>query len=108
MKSNDQCRVGSWVFATIKATGTIGDGPTANLPEAGLTICGQIVEQLAPTEHAVKGIVVVKVYQMLETRHPIFGMPRLIKATADGESLIVVPAEVWPSCFLPLEVLTPP
>ena len=43
---------------------------------------------------AAKGIAVIVVYQMLEERHPIFGMPRLTKATADGNCLVIVSTEV--------------
>ena len=95
MKSNNQCFVGSWVFATIKTTeafsgGSAGDPP----PGVGQTICGRIVKLLAQTEHSVNGIAVIKVYQILDTRHPIFGIPRLTNAIANGESPVIVPAEV--------------
>ena len=106
MKSLDQCIVGSWVFATFKPFETIGGGSAANPLKAGPTICGKIVELLAPTEHATKGIAVIKVYQMLETKHPIFGMPRLAKASADGESLVIVPAEVRQLHYFPFGILT--
>ena len=98
VKSSDQCRIGSWVFARIRTTKTIHSGSLAEPPEMGATICGRIVELLAPTEHVTKGIAVIEVYQMLEERHPIFGMPRLAKATADGKSLVIVSTEVWISC----------
>ena len=94
MKSNDLCHVGSWVFAATTATETVHGGPLASPPETCTTICGRIVELLAPTEHAAKGIAVIEVYRMLEERHPIFGMPRLTKATADGNSLVIVSTKV--------------
>ena len=102
MKSNDQCRVGSWVFAVVRTAKAAHSGSTVNPPEAGVTICGRIVELLAPAEHSAKGIAVIEVYQMLEERHPVFGMPCLTKATVDGGSLVIVSTEVWPSrCFAP-------
>lgn len=90
-KSNDLCHVGSWVFAS---TETIGGGSVATLSEMGPTICGRIVELLAAAEHSVKGIAVINVYQMLATRHPIFGMPSLVNTTPHGECLVIVPTEV--------------
>ena len=108
MKSNDQCHVGSWVFATVRTTEATHSGSTANSPEAGVTICGRIVELLAPAEHSTEGIAVIEGYQMLEERHPIFGMPCLTKATTDEGGLVIVSTEVWPSRCLhpPNEVLT--
>ena len=95
MKSDDRCHVGSWVFAAITTTPAIHSGLLPSPAETDVTICGRIVELLAPTEHAAKGITVIAVYRMLEERHPIFGMPRLTKATADGNCLVIVPTEVW-------------
>ena len=49
MKSDDQCRVGSWVFAMIRTTGATCSGSLADTPvAAGTTICGRIVELLVP------------------------------------------------------------
>ena len=107
-KSNDQCYVGSWVFAVIQAAEPVGSGSTARLPETHATTCGRIVELLAATEASTTGIAVIRVYQMLETRHPIFGMPRLVKPMPDNETLVIVPAEVHPSHSLTLELLTFP
>ena len=104
-KSDDQCYVGSWVFAVIQTAETISSGSIAHLPEAHSTICGRIVELLAATEASTKGIAVICVYQMLETRHPVFGMPRLVKETSDNETLVIVPAEVLQSHYLTLEAL---
>lgn len=98
-KSNDQCCVGSWVFAMIRTAETTCNGSSTDPPEAGVTICGRITELLAPAEQATKGIAVIKVYQMLEERHPIFGMPRLTTATASSDNLVIVPTEVWPFVF---------
>ena len=53
-----------------------------------------VVELLAPIEHATKGNAVITVYQMLEERRPIFGMPCLIEATVDGNCLVIVSTEV--------------
>ena len=53
-----------------------------------------VVKLLAPTEHATKGNAVITVYQMLEDRRPIFSMPCLIKATVDGNFLVIVSTEV--------------
>jgi len=94
MKSDDRCRVGSWVFATITTTRVTHSGPLPDPPATDTTVCGRIVELLAPTEHAAKGIAVIMVYRMLEERHPLFGMPRLTKATADGNCLVIVSTEV--------------
>lgn len=101
MKSDDQCRVGSWVFAAIAAT-MVHSRPVPNPPEADATICGRVVELLAPTENATVGIAVIEVYRMLEERYPIFGMPCLAKATADGNCLVIVPTDVWTPCYLML------
>ncbi|KAF9780464.1 hypothetical protein BJ322DRAFT_1128850 [Thelephora terrestris] len=93
MKSNDQCYVGSWVFAVVRTPDT-SSGSAADPPEKCSTICGRIVELLAPTECEVKGLAVITVYQMLESRHPIFGMPRLAKVTPpNGQGSVVVPVE---------------
>jgi hypothetical protein len=95
MKSDDQCRIGSWVFAMVRTTGTICSGSFADAPAAATaTICGRIVELLAPAEHSTTGVAVIEVYQMLEERHPIFGMPCLTKGTTDGKSLVAVSTEV--------------
>ena len=102
MKSNDPCRVRSWVFATAQTAGAIGSGSVADPPATSSIICGRIVELLAPTELAIKGIAVIDLYEMLETRHPIFGMPRLIRATHGDRSLVIVSTEV-----LPVALLTP-
>ena len=107
MKSDDQCRVGSWVFAAVASTAAVRSEPLPDPPATDATICGRIVELLAPTEHATKGIAVIEVYQMLEERHPIFGMPRLAKATADGNCLVIVSTEVWAlPCFTLVECPT--
>ena len=102
MKSDDQCRVGSWVFAMIRATGATCSGPSVDTPAAvNTTICGRIVELLAPAEHSTEGVAVIEVYQMLEGRHPIFGMPCLTKAAVGGKSLVAVSTKVWLSlCFV--------
>ena len=99
MKSNDQCLVGSWVFAVVGTTGVTSGRSSVNPPIAGTTICGRIVELLAPTEHSTKGIVAIKVYEMLQERHPVFGMPCLTKGTANGKSLVVVSTEVRPPIY---------
>ena len=100
-KSNDQCCVRSWVFA---ATGTAepphGGSPVLLPNPIGVTISGRIVELLAPDKRAAKGVAVIEVYHMLEKKHPVFGMPRLAKATTDsGTGLVIVSTEV---CLRPL------
>lgn len=93
-KSNDRCHIGSWVFATTSPPGTTGGGSATNSPATDPVICGRIVELSAAAEHATKGIAVIAIYQMLETKHPIFGMPQLTKAAAESENLLIVPTEV--------------
>ena len=94
MKSDDRCHIGSWVFATTTSTSAVHGGLLSDNPVTDTTVCGRIVKLLVPTEHAVNGIAVIVVYQMLEERHPIFGMPRLTKATADGNCLVIVSTKV--------------
>ncbi|KAJ3517709.1 hypothetical protein NLJ89_g342 [Agrocybe chaxingu] len=76
-RSEDKCVVGSWIFAKSPLT-----------PSELIT--GRIVEILANTTSD-RAVVILDVFQVLSTRHQIFGMPMLARRQEET-TYVVIPS----------------
>ncbi|KAJ6480198.1 hypothetical protein C8R45DRAFT_1100787 [Mycena sanguinolenta] len=68
-ESLDECSVGTWVFATSHA-------------DVNVIICGRVADILS--NQSGTAIVIIKLFQLLGMRHPLYGMP--ILARREGET----------------------
>jgi len=63
---------------------------TESEQNSGRSVCGRIVEILAPSETSAEGaIAVLDLFGLRSSRHPIFGMPVLSRPSGGGSYLIV-------------------